>query len=363
MYCEKCGTQIDENANFCPNCGYNLAETKEPVSEAAATPNVAKRKANACSILSIVFASVSIILAFTSIVFVSIGIIGISPLFDIPMLLCILFVFVAIILAIIGFVTGKNKGEKSKKADIIVLVISIIILILRMIPAIIGSPIGPSTNNDSDNQNNSTVCSHSYYLKSTEATCLSGGYATYQCSLCDATKSEYESSLGHTTSEGTCSRCGESFGTWEKAFYVDEFNNPTNQAYLRTSDVLYGTFSNSATTDSTLYAKILIDAEDVAIKLWEYGSNEVNAYTSTDYEITILDDSGTKHYTSGTMYKNGERIYLSDWTLVNLLQNNTQLKIYIRENSKYGVNSTYLFSVKNGNFNSVYYDFYYDYMN
>jgi DNA-directed RNA polymerase subunit RPC12/RpoP len=191
---------------------------------------------------------------------------------------------------------------------------------------------------------------------------LQGGYATYKCSLCGDTYEKYESALGHTTSEGTCSRCGESFGSWEITFYVDEFNNPTNQAYIRTSDVLYGTFSNSATTDSTLYARILIDTEDIAIKLWEYGRNEVNAYTSTDYKITILDDSGTKHYTTGTMYKNGDRIYLADWTLVNLLQDNAQLKIYIQENSKYGVNSTYLFSVKNGNFNSIYYDFYYDYM-
>ena len=209
-----------------------------------------------------------------------------------------------------------------------------------------------NTNNNSSN-NNQNVCSHSYKVIESGATCLQGGYATYKCSLCDDTYEKYESALGHTTSEGTCSRCGESFGSWEIAFYVDEFNNPTNQAYIRTSDILYGTFSNSATTDSTLYARILIDTEDIAIKLWEYGRNEVNAYTSTDYKITILDDSGTKHYTTGTMYKNGDRIYLTDWTLVNLLQDNTQLKIYIQENSKYGVNSTYLFSVNNGNFNSI----------
>ena len=53
-----------------------------------------------------------------------------------------------------------------------------------------------------------------------------------------------------------------------------------------------------------LNALILIDAKRIAIKLWEYGSQEVNAYSTTNYDITILDDNGNKHYTNGTMYKN-----------------------------------------------------------
>lgn len=240
---------------------------------------------------------------------------------------------------------------------VVIMVLSVILL------SACDSDNNTGVNNGNNSNNNLNLCSHSYTKTESEATCSQGGYATYKCSLCGDTYEKYESALGHTTSEGTCSRCGESFGSWEMAFYVDEFNNPTNQAYIRTSDVLYGTFSDSATTDSTLYVRILIDTEDIAIKLLEYGHYEVNAYTSTDYKITILDDSGKKHYTTGTMYKNGERIYLADWTLVNLLQDNTQLKIYIQENSKYGVNSTYLFSVSNGNFNSVYHDFYYEYMN
>lgn len=219
-----------------------------------------------------------------------------------------------------------------------------------------------NTNANNSNNSNNKACSHSYKKTDSEATCLQGGYATYECSRCGDSYERYESALGHTTSEGTCSRCGESFGGWEIAFYVDEFNNPTNQAYIRTDDILYGTFSNSATTDSILYARILIDANGIAIKLWEYGRNEVNAYTSTDYKITILDNGGTKHYTTGTMYKNGERIRLADWTLVNLLQDNTQLKIYIQENSQYGVNSTYLFSVNGGNFNSIYNEFIWEYV-
>lgn len=184
MYCEKCGNQIDENVKFCPNCGNNLNGAQETLVKPTIVPNTKKKKANICSILSIVFASI-----------------GVIPLLN------ILFVPVAVILAIIGFATGKNEGAKVKIANVIVLAISIIIPLLWMVPAITGSPIDPSTNNDSGDQNTPTVCSHSYYLKSTEATCLNGGYATYQCSLCNETKREYESALGHSWLNNKCERC------------------------------------------------------------------------------------------------------------------------------------------------------------
>ena len=210
---------------------------------------------------------------------------------------------------------------------------------------------------NSDDPTSSANCEHSYVIKESKATCTSGGIDTYECSLCKKTYTEYKSALGHTTSEGTCSRCGKSFAKWKISYYVDEFNNYTDEAYITNPDMFVGTFSNSATTNSKLYAKILIDSDDISIKLWEYGSNEVNAFTSTSYDITVLDDSGTKHYLSGTMYKGGERIRLSNIKLIDLLKNNTQLKIYIQENNSYGVDSTYLFSVDCNGFNSVYQSF------
>lgn len=209
-----------------------------------------------------------------------------------------------------------------------------------------------------------TPCSHSYTVVNRKATCTSSGYATYKCSLCNDTYEKYESALGHTTNSGTCSRCGLTFETkiWKTSFYVDEFNNPTSEAYLRNSDVFVGTFSNSATTNSQLYARILIDADDISIKLWEYGSHEVNTFSTTYYNITLLDDDGNKHYTRGTMYKNGDRIRLQDFTFASLLLDNEALKVYIEEDSKYGYNSSYLFEVKNGNFNKEYSNFYENYI-
>ena len=214
-------------------------------------------------------------------------------------------------------------------------------------------------NNTNDSSKTTKTCKHSYTVVDRKATCTAGGNATYKCSLCNNTYQTYESALGHSTDSGTCSRCGQKFNDeiWQTAFYVDEFNNPTDEEYIKNIKMFVGVFSNSATTNSKLYARILIDAEDISIKLWEYGSLEVKASSTTYYDITILDDSGKKHYTTGTMYKNGERIYFDDMSFASLLQKNDALTINIVEDSNYGYNTTYLFEVENGNFNSVYSSF------
>ena len=208
-----------------------------------------------------------------------------------------------------------------------------------------------------DNTSSSTPCTHSYSIMDSKATCTSGGNATYQCSLCGKTYNKYESALGHTTDSGTCTRCGKSFQKeiWQQNYYVDEFNNPTNQAYIKNKTYFIGSFSNSATNNSKLYAYLLIDKDDVAIKMWEYGSYLVKGTSTTSYNITILDDNDGKHYTSGTIYKNGDRIYFSDSNfIISLIKQNEKLKIYLVENSQYGYKSTYLFEVERGNFSSVY---------
>ena len=190
-----------------------------------------------------------------------------------------------------------------------------------------------------------TTCSHAYSY----ATCTS----PQKCSKCGATKG---TALGHTTSTGTCTRCGESFSKWEKRYYTDEFNNPTSKAFIAPIDTLSGTFSNSATTNSKLNAYMRIDKDNCQIMLWEYGSNLVKAYSSTDYKITILLPSGSKKYFYGTMYKNGQVIYFNDYSEIVSLLKSTEgvLKIYIQESSKYGVNSTYLFEVNTSGFKALY---------
>ena len=103
-------------------------------------------------------------------------------------------------------------------------------------------------------------------------------------------------------------------GIWEKRFFVDDFGDPTDQAYYTTR--MYGTFSNSATTNSLAEATILVDPSNedasVAIILYEYGDHQVkNPYESIqEYEVQIKDTNGIVHSYEGYMYS--DRIYLYD---------------------------------------------------
>ncbi len=229
-----------------------------------------------------------------------------------------------------------------KKIAQLVLISTVAIVLSFALSGCIASSILPDSNSTS-NGGASTTCSHIWI----DATCE----VPKICSKCGKTSGQ---ALGHTTTSGTCSRCGHAFGDWILDYYVDEFNNPTSVSYIRRKSDCTGVFSNSATTNSTLDARILIDSQGIAIKLFEYGYNEVKAYTSTDYTITVLDSNDQKHIIYGTIYKNGDRIHLNDWTLIQLLIDNEEISIHIKENSKYGVNSTYLFTVNRSNFTEIY---------
>ena len=90
--------------------------------------------------------------------------------------------------------------------------------------------------------------------------------------------------------------------------------------------------------------------------LWEYGSSMVKASSTTDYDITILLPNSTKKYFTGTMYKNGTVIIFDDYQgFFSLLKDTSGvIKIYIKEDSKYGVNSTYLFEADTSGFKELY---------
>ena len=99
-------------------------------------------------------------------------------------------------------------------------------------------------------------------------------------------------------------------GLWEINFYVDEFGDPTDSGYISNVDIIEGTFSNSATSNSLLYAYFLVSGKgNIAIKLLEYGSSEVNAYSTKYYEVKVKDAQGTVHSLPGRIYQGGERLY------------------------------------------------------
>ncbi len=198
-------------------------------------------------------------------------------------------------------------------------------------------------NESADKGNSTSACIHTW----SSATCTE----PKTCVKCKETSGK---ALGHTTDSGICSRCGENFSAWEIGEYTDEFNQPTGKKYIVTES--YGTFSNSATTNSELLAALQIDNDDIRIMLWEYGSNLVKGiFDYEKYNITILTENGVKHYFTGTIYEGGTRIYFKSTdrnTIFNLLQSNTALKLYL-ESTKYSV-STYLFTIDTTGFDAAY---------
>ena len=134
------------------------------------------------------------------------------------------------------------------------------------------------------------------------------------------------------------------FGNWEIKYFVDDFGDPTNTGYITTKELIVGSFSNSATSNADLLAKFIIkDSSNVGLKLYEYKSNVVKAYSTKSYSVIIKDSEGNKHSMTSKIYKGGDRLYIDDSykknhisKFHNLLVKGGNLTIIITE-SEYGL--------------------------
>lgn len=198
-------------------------------------------------------------------------------------------------------------------------------------------------------------------IPSVSATCTTDGTTGgTKCSICGiVTNSPTKiTALGHSTTSGTCSRCGKTFGNWDLSYYVDEFDEPTPQAYVYTKEVIEGVFSNSATTNSKLYVRLLVDKEDISIFMYEYGNHQVKNYSSRsyqDYKIILKTEDGKKHEILGRIYPGGDRVYIGQAfynTVLSALKSGEKISFYLEE-SGYTI-SEYLFTVDTSNFAEKY---------
>lgn len=105
------------------------------------------------------------------------------------------------------------------------------------------------------------------------------------------------------------------FGIWEIKYFVDEFNMPTSDGYVGNRNLISGTFSNSATNNSELSVRLIVDSDgDVQIFLYEYGRSLVkNIFSkSKKYNVVMMDGAGTRRtLSSGAIYSNGDRLMFS----------------------------------------------------
>ena len=100
-------------------------------------------------------------------------------------------------------------------------------------------------------------------------------------------------------------------GMWSVHYYVDDFGEPTKEAYIRNTDFINGTFSNTATQNSDLNVKFLIsNSSDISIMLYEYaGNNPVKAISSDSYKFLVQDKDGNRLSLWATNYS--DRLSLS----------------------------------------------------
>ena len=151
------------------------------------------------------------------------------------------------------------------------------------------------------------------------------------------------------------------YGIWERKAFVDEFYDPTDEYYV-VSNMLDGTFSNSATNDSQLSAYIFFypDRNSIAIRLFEYGDIKVNNPLSQNvlYDLVFKDAEGNKYSTSGVMYSQSSDVLFSGGTaagnLVYALINGGTVRFSLSEHNS--SLTKYVFSIPNADgFEEAYY--------
>lgn len=139
-------------------------------------------------------------------------------------------------------------------------------------------------------------------------------------------------------------------GMWQVTYFVDDFGEKTESGYIRNAALISGVFSNTATHNSDLNVRLLIDEDDIAIMLYEYArTNPVKAYSSESYKVRVQDDDGNRYDMSATNYS--DRLYIDEddiYQLQNALLRGGNLSFRIIESDTPTTN--YSFSIDNADF-------------
>ena len=163
--------------------------------------------------------------------------------------------------------------------------------------------------------------------------------------------------------DDSSSSAADTKGLWSVNYYVDDFQQPTEEWYITNETSFTGTFSNRATTNSKLLVQVAVDefegeGKRVAFFLYEYGRNQVkNSSTNyvDEYTITMRGADGTDTSLSGTVYCGGDRLFIDDKyvdTVLNAMKGEGTLSFHIVEDEH--TTTSYLFSMETDNFGSLY---------
>ena len=148
----------------------------------------------------------------------------------------------------------------------------------------------------------------------------------------------------------------EDRGEWHIDYELDEFERPVEMDYMTNTEAFEGKIKEIS-GEYDLEAYVIVHRDGVDLQLHRYHGGPIRVQEYTVFNVTFLDENGTKHYTTATMDPEDESMHLADWMLVELLKTNETVQVYVAEQENDEAD-TYLFTAVRGNFNDVYHDYY-----
>lgn len=126
---------------------------------------------------------------------------------------------------------------------------------------------------------------------------------------------------------------------WRAGEYTNEFGDPTGVRFISNMPVFMGQYSNSATIESPLYAKIYLhQSGGVAIRLYENGLSPNNLkrnFSDKNYTVLIRENGGRIHDFDGLsnemsiVFPSNMRSKYGQ-SIIDLLSSSQNLKVHIR---------------------------------
>ncbi len=161
---------------------------------------------------------------------------------------------------------------------------------------------------------------------------------------------------------------------WEKAYYLDDFHQPTDKVYIGNIERLVGTFDSNSVTDGDLAAEVRVDGSKISILLYENGSDLVKNGEHVDviFPIVVKKSDGSTFSVNGIMESGADCITIlesqvdcvmlgpnteearSTSIATALCAESGEVSFYITRDDQPA--TSYLFSVECGNFSELYND-------
>jgi len=139
---------------------------------------------------------------------------------------------------------------------------------------------------------------------------------------------------------------------WHKGYYVDDFGDPTNNSFIKTTTE--GIFSNSAVSNEYLYVEIYIDKNSAGIFLHEYSSsNPAEYFIDGEGEMKLKNRAGNiLTITSFGKWNNSGGLSINNYSYYNAPTDHTKLVNFLKRSIgeikvsiKDSYSSTYFFVI------------------